>query len=161
RLAGVQDVNARALDGLVRSGACDGIGERNQLLASLDFARQRAEQARRDRESGQISIFGLVEEPESPRHDYGGQQVAPMPADEKFRLRFEPDRVVVVQGKVDAARPAGSRGAPQAPAALDDELEVEEEAEAAVVLAELAWAWDDPECGPVDRQQLAHVDVPD
>jgi DNA polymerase-3 subunit alpha len=49
RIAGVQDVNARALEALVRSGACDVLGERNHLLAGLERARQRAEQARRDR----------------------------------------------------------------------------------------------------------------
>ena len=246
RMAGAQDVNARALDGLVRSGACDALGERNQLLATLEQARQRADRVRRDRESGQISLFGLVEEPEAMPADYGIRAEA-MPADEKlrnekellglylsdhplnrieaelarvtdtqatqltaelagtevrvgglvrdvrrvvtrkgqimayaevedltgtievtlfprayelFRTLFEPDQVVVIQGKFDAARPAGSaRGGPAAP--VDEELDTEEEVEAAVVLAEAVWAWDDPECAPVERQKTAHVDVPE
>lgn len=87
RMAGVQDVNARALDSLVRSGACDAFGERNQLLVTLDKARLRAEQARRDRESGQISLFGLVEDIDDQRLDYGVPAVAPMPPE--LRLRHE------------------------------------------------------------------------
>jgi len=29
------------------------------------------------------------------------------------------------------------------------------------VVAEVAWAWDDPECAPLERKQTAHVDVPE
>jgi DNA polymerase-3 subunit alpha len=89
RMAGVQDVNARALDSLIRSGACDVFGERNQLLASLERARSRAEQARRDRESGQISLFGLVEEPEAASMDYGIPVVPEMPPEERLRSEKE------------------------------------------------------------------------
>ena len=89
RMAGVQDVNARALDSLVRSGACDAFGERNQLLASLERARSRAEQVRRDRESGQISLFGLVEEPDAPPMDYGIPAVPPMPPEDRLRSEKE------------------------------------------------------------------------
>jgi DNA polymerase III subunit alpha len=89
RMAGVQDVNARALDSLVRSGACDVFGERNQLVASMDRARQRAEQARRDRESGQISLFGLVGETDAQPMDYGIPAVPPMPPEERLRSEKE------------------------------------------------------------------------
>ena len=89
RMAGVQDVNARALDSLVRSGACDAFGERNQLLASMDRARQRAEQARRDRESGQISLFGMVEEPDAAPMDYGIPAVPPMLPEDRLRSEKE------------------------------------------------------------------------
>jgi len=89
RVAGVQDVNARALDSLVRSGACDAFGERNQLLVTLDKARLRAEQARRDRESGQISLFGLVEDMDDQRLDYGVPAAAPMPPEQRLRHEKE------------------------------------------------------------------------
>jgi len=89
RMAGVQDVNARALDSLVRSGACDAFGERNQLLVTLDKARLRAEQARRDRESGQISLFGLVEDVDEQRLDYGVPAAAPMPPEQRLRHEKE------------------------------------------------------------------------
>src|SRR5207253_9973697 len=245
RVAGAQDVNARALEALVRSGACDALGERNHLLAGLERARQRAEQARRDRESGQTSLFGLVEAPIEQPSEYG-IMAEPMSADEKlrnekellglylsdhplnrieadlakltdaqaiqvtteiqgtevrvgglvrevrrvvtrsgqimayvgledltgtvdvtvfprayeqFRHLFEPDAVVVVQGKVEAARPGG-RNRPVAPA-IDEELDAgEEEVEQAAIIADAAWAWDDPECAPVQRQQTTHVDLP-
>jgi DNA polymerase III subunit alpha len=76
---------------------------------------------------------------------------------EQTRLLFEPDKVVVVQGKVDAragsTRANGSAGAPVDP-------EMEPEVETASVVAEGAWLWDDPECVPVSRRQLVHVRIP-
>src|SRR5258707_3466795 len=60
RTAAIQDVNRRVLESLVQSGACDTLGERARLLAVLDHAVSRAEQARRDRESGQISLLDIV-----------------------------------------------------------------------------------------------------
>lgn len=79
---------------------------------------------------------------------------------EEYRRLFEPDRVVVVQGRVEAAR-AGVRTAAAPSLGLEDELEPEEEvAERAAVIAEAAWAWDDPECAPLERLRTVHVDVP-
>jgi len=244
RLAGTQELNSRALESLIACGACDALGERSQLLTSMERARQRAEQARRDRESGQTSLFGLVEAPLEQPSDYGVLQVPPMSGEEKLRLEkellglylsdhplnrietelaqltntqatqvtsdithtevrvgglirqvrrvvtrrgqimayaeledltgsievtvfprcyeeyrhlFEPDRVVVVQGTVELAR---GGGAPAPGAGTGDELVAEEETERAAVIADFAWAWDDPECVPVQSQQKAVVDVP-
>jgi DNA polymerase III alpha subunit len=70
----------------------------------------------------------------------------------------EPDRVIVVQGRVEPARSSSTN---RGPAAVDEELDAEEETEQVAVVAEAAWAWDDPECVPVERQQTAHVDVPE
>ena len=89
RMAGVQDINARALDSLVRSGACDTFGERNHLLVTLDKARLRAEQARRDRESGQTSLFGLVQEVDQNALDYGLPPATPMSPEERLRHEKE------------------------------------------------------------------------
>ena len=76
---------------------------------------------------------------------------------EQTRLLFEPDKVLVVQGKVDAragsTRATGSGGAPVDP-------ELEQEVESASVVADMAWLWDDPECVPVSRRQLVHVRMP-
>ncbi|HET9780576.1 MAG TPA: DNA polymerase III subunit alpha [Candidatus Dormibacteraeota bacterium] len=76
---------------------------------------------------------------------------------EQTRLLFEPDKVVVVQGKVDAR--AGSTRATGAVAAPVDP-EMETEVETASVVADIAWLWDDPECVPVARRQLVHVRLP-
>ena len=76
---------------------------------------------------------------------------------EQTRLLFEPDKVVVVQGKVDAR--AGSTRANGA-AASPVEPELEAEVETASVVADMAWLWDDPECVPVARRQLVHVRIP-
>jgi DNA polymerase-3 subunit alpha len=76
---------------------------------------------------------------------------------EQTRLLFEPDKVVVVQGKVDAR--AGSTRANGAAASPADP-EMETEVETASVVADMAWLWDDPDCVPVARRQLVHVRIP-
>jgi DNA polymerase-3 subunit alpha len=76
---------------------------------------------------------------------------------EQTRLLFEPDKVLVVQGKVDAR--AGSTRATGA-SASPVEPEIEAEVETASVVAEMAWLWDDPECVPALRRQLVHVRIP-
>jgi DNA polymerase-3 subunit alpha len=77
---------------------------------------------------------------------------------EQTRLLFEPDKVLVVQGKVDAragsTRASGSSGGPP------PDPEMEPEVETASVVADMAWLWDDPECVPVARRQLVHVRIP-
>jgi DNA polymerase-3 subunit alpha len=54
-----RELNRRALEALVRSGACDGLGDRGVLLAQLDSAMRRAEIAARERDSGQIALFDM------------------------------------------------------------------------------------------------------
>lgn len=245
RITGMQEVNARALESLVRSGACDVFGERNQLLANLDVVRRRAERVRRERESGQTSLFdmGGAEAAEEPV-GYA-VQATPMSDDERLRSEkellglylsdhplnriqeelarltdakavdittdlqeqevrvgglvrevrrvvtrrgqvmayatvedltglidvvlfprsfdqyrnlFEPDRVLVIQGKVDAARGGGPRNGAQDEEAAGPEVD---EAEPATVVCDMAWAYDDPECVPVERKKQLHVHVPD
>ena len=75
---------------------------------------------------------------------------------EQTRLLFEPDKVVVVQGKVDA-RAGSTRASGTVPAPVDPEMEAE--VETASVVADMAWLWDDPECLPVTRRQLVHVRI--
>jgi len=76
---------------------------------------------------------------------------------EQTRLLFEPDKVVVVAGKVDArAGSTRATGASSSPV----EPELEGEVETASVVADMAWLWDDPECLPVARRQLLHVRLP-
>jgi DNA polymerase-3 subunit alpha len=245
RTTAIQDVNRRVLESLVQSGACDSLGERNRLIATLESALSRAERARRDRESGQTSLLDMVGSPDSPAEDYGLLiDIAPMGGEEKLRLEkellglylsdhplrrisaelsklcdtqavevtsalqdtevrvaglvrevrrvvtrkgqimayaqledltgsvdvvlfprvfeqtrllFEPDKVVVVFGKVDA-RAGSTRATGAAASSIDPELEPE--VEVASIVAEMAWLWDDPECLPVSRRQLVHVRVP-
>ncbi|TAN32873.1 DNA polymerase III subunit alpha [bacterium] len=76
---------------------------------------------------------------------------------EQTRLLFEPDKVVVVQGKVDAR--AGSTRATGAAASPADP-DLEPEVEVASVVVDMAWLWDDPECLPVSRRQLVHIRIP-
>jgi DNA polymerase-3 subunit alpha len=246
RTSAIQDVNRRVLEALVQSGTCDSLGERGWLMATLEHLIARAEQARRDREAGQINMLELLGADEGGSQDYGlALDVKPMPGEEKLRLEkellglylsdhplrrisaelarlsdtqavevtstlqdtevrvaglvrevrrvvtrkgqimayatledltgavdivlfprtfeqvrtlFEPDKVLVVQGKVDAragsTRATGSGGAPP----VDPELEPE--VETASIVADMAWLWDDPDCVPIARRQLVHVRIP-
>src|SRR5882762_8872034 len=246
RTVAIQDVNKRVLESLVQSGACDSLGERARLAYVLEHAVARAERARRDRESGQISLVEMVGSDEVAADDYGlAIDVTPMAAEEKLRLEkellglylsdhplrrisaelaklsdtqavevtsalqetevriaglvrevrrvvtrkgqimayatledltgtvdivlfprifeqvrllFEPDKVLVVQGKVDAR--AGSTRATGSSGSAPPEPDMEPEVETASVVADMAWLWDDPECIPVARRQLVHVRIP-
>jgi DNA polymerase-3 subunit alpha len=91
RTTAIQDVNRRVLESLVQSGACDSLGERNLLMATLDHAVSRAERARRDHESGQTSLLDMVGSPDSGvAEDYGLLiDIAPMAGEEKLRLEKE------------------------------------------------------------------------
>jgi len=55
---GSRDMNRRVMEALIRSGACDCLGERAALLAVLDQVLDRVAQVRRERDSGQTSLFG-------------------------------------------------------------------------------------------------------
>jgi DNA polymerase-3 subunit alpha len=246
RTVAIQDVNKRVLESLVQSGACDSLGERARLAYVLEHAVARAERARRDRESGQISLLEMVGSDEVTADDYGlAIDVTPMAGEEKLRLEkellglylsdhplrrisaelaklsdtqavevtsalqemevriaglvrevrrvvtrkgqimayatledltgtvdivlfprvfeqvrllFEPDKVLVVQGKVDAR--AGSTRATGSSGGAPTEPDMEPEVETASVVADMAWLWDDPECIPVARRQLVHVRIP-
>jgi DNA polymerase-3 subunit alpha len=54
----LHEVNKRVLEALIKCGAMDGLGERAQLLASLDRVADRAQQVQREKTSGQVSLFG-------------------------------------------------------------------------------------------------------
>jgi DNA polymerase-3 subunit alpha len=61
----LQKVNRRAMETLIRSGALDGLDpdrNRARLMQELPDALQAADQAQKDRESGQVDLFGRVED---------------------------------------------------------------------------------------------------
>jgi len=59
-------VNRRVIESLIKAGAYDSFGnKRSQLFAILDQALDQAQSAQRDKQSGQISLFGLLPEKDS------------------------------------------------------------------------------------------------
>src|SRR5258708_20080972 len=54
----LHEVNKRVLESLIKCGAMESLGERQQLLQSLDRFVDRAQAIQQDRESGQVSLFG-------------------------------------------------------------------------------------------------------
>jgi len=63
-------VNRKTLEALIKCGACDGLGEtRASLFANLERAMTRAAELAYDRQRGQSSLFGMLEESAPPRPD--------------------------------------------------------------------------------------------
>jgi DNA polymerase III subunit alpha len=90
-----RDLNRRVVEALIRSGACDALGERGAMLAVLDRAIDRAAAIRRERESGQTSLFGdavvLIEPTPAPVDDFdsGAGSAFAIAADERLRWERE------------------------------------------------------------------------
>jgi DNA polymerase III subunit alpha len=60
-------VNKKVMESLVRSGAMDGLNmHRARLFNGVDFAMARAADAQRDRETGQGSLFDLMQDEQNP-----------------------------------------------------------------------------------------------
>src|SRR5438309_1300947 len=62
-------LNKRVLESLIKSGAMDSLGRRAQLMAVVDKAMERAQNAHRDAESGQHGLFGVFQQDEPPVHN--------------------------------------------------------------------------------------------
>ena len=68
RRVDLKKVNKRTLEGLLRSGALDGVADgrgRAQLCGAIDRAVDQGQGAQRDRETGQQGLFAVLAEPES------------------------------------------------------------------------------------------------
>ena len=84
-----RDLNRRVVEALIKSGACDALGERATMLRNLDAAMDRASLIRRERESGQIALFGDEAgfvEPAPPEVSLVGKRVDPLNADDDATL---------------------------------------------------------------------------
>lgn len=55
-----KDLNRRVLEALIKCGACDALGDRAGLLAVLDTTLDRAQSRKREKEKGQLALFGDV-----------------------------------------------------------------------------------------------------
>jgi DNA polymerase-3 subunit alpha len=81
RLASIPEVNFRAVQSLVESGACDSLDDRSRLLFNLDKAWESAAGAARDRAAGQTTLFGEMKVEQSVP-----ASVQPMSSEDKLRL---------------------------------------------------------------------------
>jgi DNA polymerase-3 subunit alpha len=83
-------LNKRVLESLIKAGALDDLGERKELLDTLESALAAGQQAQRARDAGQISLFGMLELP--PAAPVARPALASGPADElprKVMLAWE------------------------------------------------------------------------
>jgi DNA polymerase-3 subunit alpha len=68
-------VNRKTLEALIKCGACDGFGEtRATLFARIDHALARGSSLAADRQRGQSSLFGMLEERAPQAADSNGRQ---------------------------------------------------------------------------------------
>jgi DNA polymerase-3 subunit alpha len=82
-------LNRRVVESLILAGALDGLpGTREQKLAALDLALARAQRLARDRERGQVSLFGL-ESPAEGLADVALPDAEPLPRGELLRRERE------------------------------------------------------------------------
>jgi DNA polymerase-3 subunit alpha len=90
RRVDTRKVNRKAIEVLVKSGACDGFGQPRDLVwGNVGRAVERAQEAQRDRDSAQVSLFGMLGSREVTQPDVY------MPTDEAWTgrqaLAFEKD----------------------------------------------------------------------
>jgi DNA polymerase III subunit alpha len=79
----VKAVNRKVYEALIKCGALDTLpGNRAQLLDALDSALEVASREARDREMGQASLFGMIEEP----HPSLAPSLRPLPAPTTMEL---------------------------------------------------------------------------
>jgi len=55
-------MNKRVLESLIKAGALDSMGLRGVLMANVDRAMEQAQKAQRDREQGQVALFGIFDD---------------------------------------------------------------------------------------------------
>lgn len=80
------EINKKSLESLIKCGALDHFGERNQMLISLDSILAFAQNIRKEKESSQMDIFGnLVEVAEINKVTL----IDTIPASEKEKLDWE------------------------------------------------------------------------
>jgi len=87
RRVDLKRLNRRTLESLIRSGALDTFGmHRAELMANLDHALQSAEQASKNRASGQFDLFSLGQETPAP---VNADVIHCLPWSDKVRLNGE------------------------------------------------------------------------
>ncbi|MBI2627082.1 MAG: DNA polymerase III subunit alpha [Parcubacteria group bacterium] len=80
-----KDLNKKSLESLIRCGALDQLGERNQLLANVDQLLNYGRETQKNSSGGQISLFGANEEVPLPSI----RLVSAEPASKNERLTWE------------------------------------------------------------------------
>ncbi len=86
-------VNSRVIESLIKSGCFDSLGHnRSQLMAVVDVAIEQAKAVQRDKQSGQMSLFGVA--PESNETEVNNINLPDISEwEERKKLRFEKETV--------------------------------------------------------------------
>jgi len=88
-------VNKRVIEALIKSGAFDCTkARRAQLMAALDDAVATGQKIQQERESAQVSLFGMAEIVRNSAGSNGGNRLPDIPEwDEKYRLGCEKEAI--------------------------------------------------------------------
>lgn len=86
----LRQVNKRVIEALVKSGACDSMGNnRSLMMAELQTAMEMGQAKQRDKVLGQSSMFDMLDEPEKPL----SESEAAEEWSDHDRLRFEKESI--------------------------------------------------------------------
>ncbi|MBI2039270.1 MAG: DNA polymerase III subunit alpha [Candidatus Niyogibacteria bacterium] len=99
-----KDLNKKSLESLIKSGALDSIGERNQMLANLERILDHHRDGVKTRRQNQESIFGLMDVNAAPSLTLSS--ATPATLDEKLRWEKELLGLYVSGHPLDRIRPA-------------------------------------------------------
>ncbi|MDP2684383.1 MAG: DNA polymerase III subunit alpha [bacterium] len=80
-----KDFNKKSLESLIKSGALDKFGERNELLSNIDSLLALAKSAEKEANDGQINLFGTMPTSNAPKIRLKKSQ----PASQKEKLSWE------------------------------------------------------------------------
>ena len=88
----LRKVNKRVLEALVKCGAYDFTGEsRRQLFESIELGIERGQSAQKERDTGQINLFGMLQAPKASRRE-PTQELKPEWPD-KLLLAYEKEAI--------------------------------------------------------------------
>jgi DNA polymerase-3 subunit alpha len=83
-------MNKRVIESLIKAGALDSMGKRGVLMANVDRAMEQAQKAQRDREQGQVALFGLFNDAPAGKGAKDGNDLSHgTDWEESERLAFE------------------------------------------------------------------------
>lgn len=84
------DLNKRAMENLIKCGACDCFGlRRSQLLAIYDAVMESVAASRRKNVEGQMGLFGMMEGDDAPVSDIHVPDLPELSAQERMSMERE------------------------------------------------------------------------
>ncbi len=84
-----KNLNKKSLEALIKAGALDKLGERNQMLSNMNKLLSYIKINEHERKTGQFSLFGVSKTFKQNESDYELKLDMAEPAEERFKLAWE------------------------------------------------------------------------